>query len=76
MPHFSHAAGSAQTAGDNQECRVYHLMNVKLSGDPALHCGHAGKSGNGVCVDAFSAGESLRAGFFSAMVATTAVLLA
>lgn len=37
------------TSGDSLDCRLYHLGAAM--GDPGAHCGHAGPTGNGVCVD-------------------------
>lgn len=46
----AYAAGTpGDAAGDTLDCRVYHL-GVAVS-DPDTHCGHAGPSGDGVCVD-------------------------
>ena len=40
---------SEDVAGDTLGCRTYHVT-VASSTDPALHCPHAGPSGDGVCV--------------------------
>jgi hypothetical protein len=42
---------AADTAGDTLGCRLYHVT-VASSADPALHCPHAGPSGDATCADA------------------------
>ena len=37
-------------AGDTAQCRTYH-GSFPAAGAPATHCGHAGVSGDGVCVN-------------------------
>jgi hypothetical protein len=41
------AGTAADTSGNTGGCRVYHAGAA--SGDPALHCPHAGPSGDGAC---------------------------
>jgi hypothetical protein len=46
----AYAAGTpGDTSGDTLECRLYHLGVAHVDAD--THCGHAGPTGDGVCID-------------------------
>jgi hypothetical protein len=39
-----------EPAGNNLNCRMYHLENYLATGQD-IHCTHASRTGNGICVD-------------------------
>ena len=48
FPAFAVGAADARS-GDSQNCRKYHL-GVANATDPDIHCLHASRDGDGVCV--------------------------